>query len=113
MSGLNTKRLIWTIFFLGATLVAIIMEVVAGIWHPAGSIPWTEYIVTYVPWPFQLTAFVVLAVWLPFHFWRADAKRKIAYRQGRTDATMEIAAAQARARTEALRVSSEPHQDLI
>lgn len=103
MTGLNTKRLLWTIFFLGVTLAAIVAEVVAGVWHPAGTIPWTEYIAQYVPWPIQLIAYVALAVWLPFHFYRADAKRKIAYRQGRADATMEIAAAQARARAEALK----------
>ncbi|HWO66857.1 MAG TPA: hypothetical protein VNO31_43175, partial [Umezawaea sp.] len=69
------------------------MEVVAGVWHPAGTIPWTEYIAQYVPWPVQLIAYVTLAVWLPFHFWRADDKRKAAYRQGRADAIAEISAA--------------------
>lgn len=82
MSGLNKKRLIWTIVFLGITLAAIVMEVVAGVWHPAGTIPWTEYITQYVPWPVQLAAYVILAVWLPFHFWRADQKREAAYRKG-------------------------------
>lgn len=82
MNGLKTKRIIWTLVFLGVTLAAIVMEVVAGVWHPAGTIPWTEYIATYVPWPIQLIAYVTLAVWLPFHFWRADVKRKAAYREG-------------------------------
>jgi len=82
LSGLKVKRLVWTIVFLGITLAAIVMEVVAGVWHPAGTIPWTEYISQYVPWPVQLAAYVTLAVWLPFHFWRADAKRKAAYREG-------------------------------
>lgn len=82
MNGLNVKRIVWTIVFLGVTLAAIVMEVVAAVWHPAGTIPWTEYIAQYVPWPVQLTAYVALAVWLPFHFWRADAKRKSAYKQG-------------------------------
>lgn len=90
MSGLKIKRLVWTIIFLGITLAAIVMEVVAGIWHPAGTIPWTEYLAQYVPWPVQLAAYVVLAVWLPFHFWRADAKRKKAYRNGRMDATIDL-----------------------
>jgi len=81
-SGLNVKRLVWTIIFLGITLAAIVMEVVAGIWHPAGTIPWTEYIAQYVPWPVQLAAYVALAVWLPFHFWRADQKRKKAFTAG-------------------------------
>lgn len=86
MTGLKVKRIAWTIVFLGITLAAIVMEVVAGIFHPAGTIPWTEYIAQYVPWPVQLAAYVILAVWLPFHFWRADAKRKAAYRKGYNDA---------------------------
>lgn len=82
MSGLKTRRLVWTIIFLGVTLAAIVMEVVAGIFHPAGTIPWTEYLARYVPWPFQLAAYVILAVWLPFHFWRHDHLRKVAFSQG-------------------------------
>lgn len=83
MKGLKTKRVVWTVVFLGITLAAIVMEVIAGIWHPAGTIPWTEYIATYVPWPVQLAAYVALAVWLPFHFWRHDHLRKAAYWEGR------------------------------
>jgi putative Ca2+/H+ antiporter (TMEM165/GDT1 family) len=82
MSGLNAKRVIWTIVFLGITLTAIVMEVVAGVFHPSGTIPWTEYIARYVPWPVQLIAYVALAVWLPFHFWRHDHLRKVAFREG-------------------------------
>lgn len=83
MSGsVRTARIVWTIIFLSITLAAIVMEVVAGVFHPAGTIPWTEYIAKYVPWPIQLTAYVALAVWLPFHFWRHDHLRKVAYDQG-------------------------------
>lgn len=82
MSGLRTKRIVWTIVFLGITLAAIVMEVVAGIFHPAGTIPWTEYLAKYVPWPIQLAAYVILAVWLPFHFWRHDHLRKAAFYKG-------------------------------
>ncbi len=66
MSGLKVKRLVWTIVF----------------FQPAGTIPWTEYIARYVPWPVQLVAYVALAVWLPFHFWRHDHLRKDAYARG-------------------------------
>lgn len=82
MSGLKVKRIVWTVIFLGITLVAIVMEVIAGVFHPAGTIPWTEYLAQYVPWPVQLIAYVTLAVWLPFHFWRADQKRKKAFTAG-------------------------------
>lgn len=87
MTGLKRARLIWTIAFLGITLTAIVMEVVAGIFHPAGTIPWTEYLARYVPWPVQLIAYVTLVVWLPFHFWRHDHLRKIAYNRGHADGT--------------------------
>lgn len=90
MTGLKVKRLVWTVVFLGITLAAIVMEVVAGVFHPAGTIPWTEYLAQYVPWPVQLAAYVILAVWLPFHFWRADAERKRAYRAGQVDATLDL-----------------------
>jgi hypothetical protein len=90
VTGLNVKRLVWTIIFLGITLAAIVMEVVAGVWHPAGTIPWTEYIAKYVPWPIQLIAYVALAVWLPFHFWRHDHLRKVAYERGRNDTLRRV-----------------------
>ena len=87
MTGLKRARLAWTIVFLGVTLTAIVMECVAGLWHPAGwTIPWTEYLARYVPWPLQLGAYVILAVWLPFHFWRHDHLRQVAYREGYRDA---------------------------
>lgn len=92
MNGLKTSRIVWTIVFLGITLAAIVMEVVAGVFHPAGTIPWTEYIAKYVPWPIQLIAYVALAVWLPFHFWRHDHLRKAAYRSGYHDALTDIRA---------------------
>lgn len=79
---INVKRVIWTVVFLGVTLAAIVMEVIAGIFHPDGTIPWTEYLARYVPWPIQLVGYVILAVWLPFHFWRHDRMRQVAYRRG-------------------------------
>lgn len=82
--GLTTMRRLWTIIFLGVfTLGAIVLECIAGLWHPAGwTIPWTEYIARYVPWPVQLAAYVILAVWLPLHFWRHDHLRKVSYQAG-------------------------------
>lgn len=92
MSGLKTKRAVWTVVFLGVTLTAIVMECVAGLWHPTGwTIPWTEYLARYVPWPVQLVAYVVLATWLPFHFWRHDHLRGAAYRRGYIDGHLEAA----------------------
>lgn len=80
---MKRARVVWTVVFLGTTLAAIVMECVAGLWHPTGwTIPWTEYLARYVPWPIQLIAYVSLATWLPFHFWRHDHLRKVAYRRG-------------------------------
>lgn len=92
--GLTTARRIWTIVFLGFfTLGAIVLECVAGLWHPTGwTIPWTEYIARYVPWPVQLLAYVALAVWLPLHFWRHDHLRGVAYEQGYTAGTGQMCA---------------------
>lgn len=80
--GLKQARIIWTVVFLSVTLAAIVMEVVAGVFHPMGTIPWTEYLAKYVPWPVQLAAYVILAVWLPFHFWRHDHLRKTEFERG-------------------------------
>lgn len=80
---MKTKRIVWTVVFLSITLAAIVMEVVAGIFHPAGTIPWTEYLARYVPWPIQLLAYVILAVWLPFHFWRHDHLKRVWFDRGR------------------------------
>lgn len=89
--SLTNMRRVWTLVFLGVfTLGAIVMEVVAGIFHPAGTIPWTEYIARYVPWPIQLAAYVALAVWLPVHFWRHDHLRRIAYEAGRQAALADV-----------------------
>lgn len=82
---MKTKRLVWTVGFLGVTAVAIVMELIAGLWHPAGTIPWTEYLARYVPWPLQLVAYVALAVWLPIHFWHHDRIRAAGHAQGVMD----------------------------
>jgi putative Ca2+/H+ antiporter (TMEM165/GDT1 family) len=114
VSGIKTKRLIWTIVFLGVTLVAIVMEVAAGMFHVAGTIPWTEYIARYVPWPIQLIAYVALAVWLPFHFWRHDHARKVAYRQGYQAAQRDAIVRRGAVPGEPVHPTlSEPHQDLL
>ncbi len=82
---MKARRAAWTVAFLGVTALAIVMEVVAGIFHPAGTIPWTEYLARYVPWPVQLIAYVALAVWLPIHFWHHDHIRQVAYQAGHDD----------------------------
>lgn len=74
----------WTLLFIGVfTLGAIAMEVVAGVWAPIWApLPWTWYISHYVPWPVQLLVYLVLVLWLPFHFWHADHVAKKAHSAG-------------------------------
>lgn len=79
-----TYRGLWTLIFIGLlTLGAITLEVIAGFWAPSWApLPWTWYISHYVPWPIQLVAYLVLALWLPFHFWHADHVAKKAHAAG-------------------------------
>lgn len=113
MNGLRVKRLVWTIVFLGVTLVAIVMECIAGLWHPTGwTIPWTEYLARYVPWPIQLTAYVILAVWLPFHFWRHDHMRGVAYKQGYLAGTDQMCVLKRRHAQELTVAMAGDHRDM-
>lgn len=109
MTGLKRARIVWTVVFLGVTLAAIVMECVAGIWHVAGTIPWTEYLAQYVPWPIQLAAYVVLAVWLPFHFWRHDHMRKTAYEEANRSADAAVRIAYSNGHADG--VAGLPHRD--
>ena len=63
-----TKRVRWTLVFLPLTALPIGLELWAGLDHSDNTIPWTDYISTYVPWPVALAAFLILAWWLPPHF---------------------------------------------
>lgn len=108
---MNNARRLWTVVFLGITGLAIAMECIAGLWHPGGTIPWTEYLAKYVPWPIQLLAYVILAVWLPVHFYHHDRIRGVAeyrgyargYREGKNVTSSAIARAYARGANDAAR----------
>lgn len=63
-----TKRQVWTGAFLAVTTAAIGMEFWAGLDNSANTIPWTEYLSTYVPQPITVSVLTLLATWLPVHF---------------------------------------------
>ena len=61
---------VWTVVFLVLTALPIGMELVAGLDSDPRTVPWTQLITTYVPWPVALAAYLALATWLPWHFWQ-------------------------------------------
>lgn len=70
------KRSWWIVGFLTATGLAIIAELVAAFDGSANTTPWTELIVTYLPWPVWLGLSLFLAAWLPAHLVLAYRRRK-------------------------------------
>lgn len=67
---------VWTVIFLVLTAAPIGMELVAGLDSSPNTVPWTDLISRYVPWPIALGAYVALAAWLPVHFWAHYRHRK-------------------------------------
>lgn len=72
-----SRRHAWRWGFLGVTVVAIALELVAAFDGSPQTEPWTDLIVTHVPGEVTALAIGALALWLPVHFglryWR---KRK-------------------------------------
>lgn len=71
-------RNLWRAGFLGVTVLAVVLELVAAFDGSDATDPWTDLIVTYIPW--EITAVLIggLAFWLPLHFgvryWRRRRK---------------------------------------
>lgn len=68
MDKINPKRLAWGGAFLGLTAVVIILELFASFDDSDNTVPWTDYIVQYIPG--EVTAVLIggLCLWLPVHF---------------------------------------------
>jgi hypothetical protein len=64
------RRILWTLVFLPITALAIGGELWAGLDSNPDTIPWTDYITHYVPWPVTALAITILVAWVPWHFWR-------------------------------------------
>ncbi|MFD0558142.1 hypothetical protein FB566_3437 [Stackebrandtia endophytica] len=65
-----TKRAWWSVAFLGLTGVVIGMEVWASVDSDPETVPWTDYIVQYIP--VEISALLIggLSLWLVIHFGR-------------------------------------------
>lgn len=67
----------WRLMFGGVTAVAVLAELVASFDGNPRTEPWTEWIVTYVPWEVTAAAVGALTLWLPVHFgWRYWRRRQ-------------------------------------
>lgn len=72
----KVKRNLWRSVFLGATGLAIAMEVFAAVDGNPSTEPWTSLIVQYVPAEVTFLAIGGLTTWLFIHFGKRYAKRK-------------------------------------
>lgn len=72
MSGLNLRRVVFSVLYLAFLASLVVAQIVTG----RG----------------QILGYAVVAAWLPFHLFRHDHIRRIAYRKGRADTIVEVAA---------------------
>lgn len=63
-----SKKLLWRIGFLGVTVLAVVMELIAAWDGSSDTEPWTHLIGQYVPGPLTLVVIVLGARWLWDHF---------------------------------------------
>ena len=63
----RTKKT-WTLVFLGITAIAIFLEIFASFDKNPDTIPWTRYIVNYIPAWIGLPIIIGFAIWLVVHF---------------------------------------------
>jgi membrane protein implicated in regulation of membrane protease activity len=71
-----SRRAWWVAGFLAATALAVGGELLAAFDSSPSTVPWTELVVRYIPWPVTATLIAVLVIWLPLHFWQWYHKRK-------------------------------------
>ena len=64
----KAKNKQWTIIFLGITALALFLEIFESFEGNPNTIPWTKYIVTYVPVWIGLPIIIGFAIWLIIHF---------------------------------------------
>jgi hypothetical protein len=84
-----SKRAVWVTGFLSVTALAVGAELWAALDDSPDTVPWTNLIAQYVPWPITAAAIAILVAWLPTHFIHAyrRAHRLPATVQGGTDMT--------------------------
>jgi hypothetical protein len=71
-----TRRTAWITGFLAVTALAVTGELWAAFDASDNTVPWTDLLVRYVPWPVTAMATAILVAWLPAHF-------ALYYRRGR------------------------------
>jgi hypothetical protein len=71
-----SKHTGWVTAFLAATALAVTGELWAAFDASDNTVPWTDLLVRYVPWPVAAMATAILVAWLPAHF-------ALYYRRGR------------------------------
>ncbi len=64
----KAKKKQWTIVFLGITALTILLEIFASFDGNPNTIPWTSYIVRYIPVWVGLPIIIGFAIWLVAHF---------------------------------------------
>jgi hypothetical protein len=67
---------VWPFAFLGLTAVLVGAEIWASADGNSSTVPWTDYLVRYVPEEVVYALLGALLLWAPFHFWRRYRKRK-------------------------------------
>ena len=58
----------WAIGFLGITALAVFLELFAAFDGNPNTLPWTDFIVTYIPVWIGLPIVILFAIWLIAHF---------------------------------------------
>lgn len=64
-----TRRTAWISGFLSVTALAVVAELYAAFDTSPDTVPWTDLLVRYVPWPVLVLATAALVIWLPAHLW--------------------------------------------
>jgi hypothetical protein len=77
-------RRIWPFAFLGLTAVMVVAEVWAAADGSPNTVPWTDYLMRFVPEEAVYALIGALVLWLPFHFWRRYRRRQQAKRDTTT-----------------------------
>lgn len=71
-----SRRAWWIVGFLTVTAVAVGAELVAAFDSSPDTVPWTDLLGEYVPWPVTAAAVALLVAWLPVHLYRRYHRSK-------------------------------------
>jgi hypothetical protein len=63
------KRTVWITGFLTVTAAAVVGELWAAFDRSPDTVPWTDLLGEYVPWPVTAATVALLVTWLPIHLY--------------------------------------------